>query len=65
MDILFCFLKRRQVEEKTLRNENTQIFYRLQTLLTRANLSKLSQLGHKKALFPFYQVFICKTHNLL
>ncbi len=57
------FPQRSQAKEETLRNENSQIFHHLQTLLTRANIAGLSFLGLASAadLSPLYQVLICKT----
>ncbi len=54
VDVLLRFLQRRQTKEKMLRNENTQIFYCLQTSLTRASLSGLSLMGHVFDLLPLY-----------
>ncbi len=44
-DALSRFSQKGQVEEKTLKDENPQIFHRLQTSLTRANIAGLSLLG--------------------
>ncbi len=41
-NILSHFPQRGQAEEETLRDENSQIFYHLQTSLTRANIAGLS-----------------------
>ncbi len=45
-DALFCFPQRRQTEEKTLQDENTQIFHYLQSSLTKASLAGFSLLSH-------------------
>ncbi len=65
-DALSRFPQRSQAEEETLRDENSQILYCLQTLLTRANITDLSLLGLVSAadLSPLYQVLICGTHIL-
>lgn len=63
-DALSCFLQKSQTEEKTLRDENFQIFHHLQTSLTRANIIKLSLSGYKTILSPLYQVYVFKTHVL-
>ncbi len=64
-DTLSHFPQRSQAEEKTLRDENTQIFHRLQTSLTKASLAGLHLSGHQAAnLSPLHQVLICKTHVL-
>ncbi len=59
-DALFCFPQRSQAEEKTLRDENSQILYCLQTSLTKTNIAGLSFLGLALAadLFLLYQVLI-------
>ncbi len=67
-DTLSCFPKRSQVGEKMLRDKNTQILYYLQTLLTKANIvrlsfSSLSSLKKtRKSLLLLQQVFIYETH---
>ncbi len=65
-DALSCFPQRSQAEEKTLRDENSQILHRLQTSLTRANIAGLSLSGLASAadLSPLHQVLICGTHVL-
>ncbi len=65
-DALFHFLQKSQVKEETFRDENSQIFHRLQTSLTRANIAGLSLLGLASAvdLSPLHQIFICGTHIL-
>ncbi len=64
-DALSHFPQRSQAEEKTLRDENSQILHRLQTSLTKANIASLSLLGHQAAdLSPLHQVLICETDVL-
>ncbi len=64
-DTLSRFPSRSQAEEKTLKDENSQILYHLQTSLTRANIAGLSLLGHPTADFSLlHQVFICGTYVL-
>ncbi len=65
-DALSRFPQRSQAKEETLRDENSQIFHRLQTSLTRANIASLSlsSLASVADLFPLHQVFICETHVL-
>ena len=64
-DALFCFSKRSQAKKKMLLDENTQIFYYLQTSLTKASLAKLSLLDHKTAnLSLLHQLFIYGIHVL-
>ncbi len=61
-DALFCFAQRSQTKEEILRDKNTQILHRLQTSLTKANLARLSSLGHQTVdLLPLYQMLIYKT----
>ncbi len=64
-DALSRFSQRCQAKEKTLRDENIQILYRLQTSLTRASLVGLSLSGHKTALLLLHQVLIYGTYILL
>ncbi len=53
-----------------LQDENTQIFYCLQTLLTKANIAKLSLFNlfspekTRKSLSPLYQILIYETYVL-
>ncbi len=65
-DALSRFLQRSQVEEKTLRAENSQILHRLQSSLTNASLAGLSLSGHTREtnLSPLHQVLICRTYVL-
>ena len=65
-DALFCFLRRSLDEEEKLQTKNIQIFYRLQTLLTKASFAglSLSGLSASSKLLPLHQVFICETHDL-
>ncbi len=65
-DTLSCFPQRSQAKEETLRDENFQILYRLQTSLTRANIVGLSLLGLASAadLALLHNVLICGTHVL-
>ena len=57
-DALSRFLQRSQDKEEELRDENGQIFHRLQNLLTSANLASLSAPLH------LHQVLICGTYVL-
>ncbi len=63
---LFCFLERSQAKEETLWDENSQILYYLQSLLTRANIAGLNLLGLALvANFSLlHQVLICGTYVL-
>ncbi len=65
-DVLSRFPQRSQAEEKTLRDENSQILHCLQTSLIRANIAGLSLLGLASTpdLSPLHQVLICGTHVL-
>ncbi len=65
-DALSRFPQRSQAEEKTLRDENSQILHRLQTSLIRNNIACLSLSGQTSAadLSPLYQVLIYGTHVL-
>ena len=69
-DTLLRFLQRGQTEDKMLRDENTQILHRLQTLQTKASIARLSLFSFsslektKKSLLPLHQVLICSTHVL-
>ena len=65
-DTLSRFSQRSQAEEKTLRAENSQILYRLQSLLTNASLAGLSLSGHTEGtnLSQLHQVLICGTYVL-
>lgn len=53
-----------QVEEETLRAENTQILYLLQNLLTNTSLAGLSLSGAATFLLSMHQVLICGTYVL-
>ncbi len=66
-DALSHFPQRSQVEEETLRDENSQILHRLQTSLIRANIAGLSLFSLVLAadLSQLHQVLICRTHILL
>ncbi len=66
IDALSHFPQRSQAKEETLRDKNSQILYRLQTSLTRANIVGLSLLSRVSVtdLSPLYQVLICGTHVL-
>ncbi len=44
-DTLYCFFQKSQAKEKTLRNKNSQIFYRLQNSLIKTNIAGFSLLG--------------------
>lgn len=63
---LFCFSQKSHAEEKTLRDENSQILYHLQTSLIKANIADLSffSLALVKNLSPLHKVLICGTHVL-
>lgn len=64
-DTLSRFFQRNQAEKKTLKDVNIQIFYQLQTSLTRINIVgfNLSSLEKtKKSLLLVYQVFVCGTY---
>ncbi len=67
VDALSRFPQRSQAKEETLRDENSQILYRLQTSLIRANIASLSFLGLISVadLLSLYQVLICGTHVIL
>ncbi len=54
INALSYFFQRSQTKGKILRDENTQIFYYLQILLTRASLSELSLLSYEIALSMLY-----------
>ncbi len=58
--------QRSQAEEKTFRDENSQILHCLQSLLTRANIVSLSFFGLVLAinLFLLHQVLIYRTYIL-
>ncbi len=60
------FPQKSQTKEETLRDVNSQILYRLQTSLTRANLAGLNLLGLTSAadLSPLHQVLMYRTHVL-
>ena len=66
-DALSRFLQRSLDEEKKLWAKNTQIFYCLQTPLTKVSLIGLSLSGLSvlSKLLPLHQVLICRTHGLL
>ncbi len=65
VDALSHFPQKSQAEEEILWDENTQIFYRLQTLLTKTNLAELSLLSYQTTdLLPLHQVFICGNQVL-
>ena len=51
---LFRYLQRSLVEKKDLRNENTQILHRLQSLLTNASLLGLSISLSSSTLSPLH-----------
>ncbi len=53
-DTLFRFPKKSQAEEEILRDENTQILHRLQTLLTKDSLAGLSLSRYKTLLLPLH-----------
>ncbi len=61
-----CFPQRTQAEEETLRDENSQIFHRLQSLLIRVNIAGISLLGLTSSVdfSPLHWVLICETHIL-
>ena len=63
-DTLSRFPQRSLNEEEKLRAENTQIFHRLQSSLTRASLSGLSLSLGSNNLSSLHQVLICGTHVL-
>ena len=65
-DVLSCFSQRNQAKDETLKDENSQIFYHLQTSLTTANIASfsLSSLALAVDISPLYQVFIYKTYVL-
>lgn len=54
-------------KDETLKDENTQVFYYLQTLLTKAGLLIISLSGLVLAanLLPFHWVLIYEPHVLL
>ena len=52
-------------EEIALQAENTQILYRLESLLTKTSLSGLILSSNEVGLLPHYQVLIYKTYVLL
>ena len=58
VDAVFRFSQRSQAKEKTLRDENTQIFHHLQTSLIKASLSRLSLSSHETVLTMLHQLFI-------
>ena len=59
-DALLRFLQRSPVEEEIFRAENTQIFHRLQSLLTNASVSGISS-TLSLSLTSLHQFLICKT----
>ena len=65
-DTLSRFSQRSQTEEKTLKDENSQIFYRLQASLIRTTIARLSfsSLDLAMGLSPFHQILICGTYVL-
>ena len=54
--------QRNQAKQNKLQTEITQIYHKLQFLLTNVNFSGLSI---SAKLSPLYQVFICRTYVLL
>lgn len=62
---MFYFFQKSEVKEKKQENKNTQNFYYLQILLTKASLAKLNLSGHKTNLFLFYQIFIYGAYIFL
>lgn len=60
-----CYFQKSLAKEKNFQNENTQILYHLQSLLTNTSLKSFNVSLFSSTLSPLYQFFVCGTHILL